>query len=233
MTRSLLKLASLLLMVFAVLNVTARAIGTLQPPNPVLAGFTEGCEDKPQPCWYGITSFPAELRTTEAEALHILAALGYSVEITSDFSSGIHRIVLETNHLTGSDCRVVLTTAYMWVNNDPDEQDIYVQDFALVDCEFLLLGDLLGVLNGPSVFYTCSYNGAEKIRFRDWWLNINQFSPSSHKMVDPVWVDDRIDNISSSLGSPINNWQFDHSSYRLMPRWKLHQELGEKYCKYG
>ena len=36
------------------LSLVARALGTTQPPNPALRGFVEGCEGKPQPCWYGI-----------------------------------------------------------------------------------------------------------------------------------------------------------------------------------
>jgi hypothetical protein len=32
----------------------ARALGGTQPTHPALRGFTEGCEGKPQPCWYGI-----------------------------------------------------------------------------------------------------------------------------------------------------------------------------------
>lgn len=39
---------------FLLLSLTARTMGNTQPPNPALRGFTEGCEDKPQPCWYGI-----------------------------------------------------------------------------------------------------------------------------------------------------------------------------------
>ena len=35
-------------------NLIAKGIGSLQPPNPALQGFTQGCENKPQPCWYGI-----------------------------------------------------------------------------------------------------------------------------------------------------------------------------------
>ena len=36
------------------LSLIACAIGTTQRSNPALRGFTEGCKDKPQPCWYGI-----------------------------------------------------------------------------------------------------------------------------------------------------------------------------------
>jgi hypothetical protein len=59
--------------IFLALFLIARALGTTQPPNPALNGFTEGCEDKPQPCWYGIV--PG--MTTEEEANLILQSLAY------------------------------------------------------------------------------------------------------------------------------------------------------------
>ncbi len=58
---------------FTALTIAARTVGTAQPSNPALAGFTEGCENKPQPCWYGIV--PG--LTTVDEASVILASIGY------------------------------------------------------------------------------------------------------------------------------------------------------------
>lgn len=54
MTRFYLRLIIPIAAVCLTIMLTARAIGTNQPPNPALRGFVEGCEDKPQPCWYGI-----------------------------------------------------------------------------------------------------------------------------------------------------------------------------------
>ncbi|MEO8612104.1 MAG: hypothetical protein ABI690_29675 [Chloroflexota bacterium] len=54
MIRSYLKLIPTFAIVFLALSLAARALGATQPPNPALRGFTKGCEDKPQPCWYGI-----------------------------------------------------------------------------------------------------------------------------------------------------------------------------------
>jgi hypothetical protein len=39
---------------FVLLIAVSRAIGARQPLPSALAGFVEGCEDKPHPCWYGI-----------------------------------------------------------------------------------------------------------------------------------------------------------------------------------
>src|SRR5689334_17247061 len=48
------KVTVILIAVLMVVCIEAKAVGALQPPNPALRGFVEGCEDKPQPCWYGI-----------------------------------------------------------------------------------------------------------------------------------------------------------------------------------
>ena len=54
MTRHYLKLILPIAAIFLALSLVARTLGGTQPPNPALAGFTIGCEGKPQPCWYGI-----------------------------------------------------------------------------------------------------------------------------------------------------------------------------------
>jgi hypothetical protein len=52
--RSFLLVTPILLLVFFSLAMLAKVLGAQQPINPALAGFIEGCEDKPQPCWYGM-----------------------------------------------------------------------------------------------------------------------------------------------------------------------------------
>ncbi len=54
MTRFYLKLIIPITIACLTFMLIAHAFGATQPPNPVLHGFTEGCEAKPQPCWYGI-----------------------------------------------------------------------------------------------------------------------------------------------------------------------------------
>jgi hypothetical protein len=84
MTHFLLKLIIFPLLVFTLSNIAARALGTTQPTNPALAGFTEGCQGKPQPCWYGIV--PGV--TTTEETQEILSQLGYKETPTQVFSFG-------------------------------------------------------------------------------------------------------------------------------------------------
>ncbi|MBZ0281780.1 MAG: hypothetical protein K8L97_13660 [Anaerolineae bacterium] len=67
MIRIYLRLAIPLLAIFIALNIAARAFGSTQAPNPVLRGFTEGCEGKPQPCWYGIV--PGVTSLAEADRI--------------------------------------------------------------------------------------------------------------------------------------------------------------------
>src|SRR5688500_1794465 len=52
---------------FLLLPLTATALCNTQPLNPALRGFVEGCEGKPQPCWYGI--MPAENNIEEARKI--------------------------------------------------------------------------------------------------------------------------------------------------------------------
>ncbi|MEO8612110.1 MAG: hypothetical protein ABI690_29705 [Chloroflexota bacterium] len=54
MTRFYVKFLPLFLVTLLLLAFAARAFGTIQFPNPILRGFTDGCEAKPQPCWHGI-----------------------------------------------------------------------------------------------------------------------------------------------------------------------------------
>lgn len=59
---------------FTVVNLAARTLGGTRPPNPALAGFTDGCQNQPQPCWFGVV--PG--LTTAGDATRLLAAHGYS-----------------------------------------------------------------------------------------------------------------------------------------------------------
>lgn len=72
LTRLYLKWIPLFAITFLALTIAARLVGTARPLNPALAGFIEGCDGKPQPCWYGIV--PGV--TTDAEIYPILAFAG-------------------------------------------------------------------------------------------------------------------------------------------------------------
>ncbi len=54
MPRFYLRFTILFIPLFALLIATMSALGSTQPIHPALRGFMEGCEDIPQPCWYGV-----------------------------------------------------------------------------------------------------------------------------------------------------------------------------------
>jgi hypothetical protein len=62
------------ILVFTASSLAARALGSIQPLEPALTGFTVGCADQPQPCWFGIV--PGV--TTAADATRLLTAQGYT-----------------------------------------------------------------------------------------------------------------------------------------------------------
>jgi hypothetical protein len=72
-----LKISVYLVAILLTGSIAAKSIGSLQPINPALKGFVEGCEDKPQPCWYGIV--PGNTMTKEAEI--ILTDLEYIADV--------------------------------------------------------------------------------------------------------------------------------------------------------
>ncbi len=66
----------------AMMSLAARTMGTLQPMNPALVGFHEGCQDAAQACWYGI--IPGA--TGVEDVLEKLAAAGEPDMARSIFS---------------------------------------------------------------------------------------------------------------------------------------------------
>jgi hypothetical protein len=54
MARFYVRLSLLLMPILALLIIIMGALGSTQPLHPALRGFIEGCENIPQPCWYGI-----------------------------------------------------------------------------------------------------------------------------------------------------------------------------------
>jgi hypothetical protein len=55
------------ILVFTALTLAARTYGAAQMRDPVLAGFIERCDGRPQPCWYGIV--PGETSMQEVRSI--------------------------------------------------------------------------------------------------------------------------------------------------------------------
>src|SRR5690349_20391817 len=94
MPRLLFKLVLVITCGFTLIGFIARIWGDTQLPNPLLRGFTQDCDDQPQPCWYGIV--PGV--TTTSEVKKDLLRSGYTVNSISDAQ-------LYATKLIGGDCQ--------------------------------------------------------------------------------------------------------------------------------
>jgi hypothetical protein len=169
MTRLCFKLALPVVVTFTILAVVARALGNTQPPNPVIVGFTTGCENKPQPCWNGIV--PGV--TTVNEAIEILQTSGWDVsriEISSDVGftakkTGDETCSAETN-------QVVSEGGPIWRYD--------------VTCASWRVGDFLALLGKPQAIASCGEGEVPLIIYKGTIRVGNQFSaPSPFQWVDP------------------------------------------------
>jgi hypothetical protein len=76
MFRLYIQLIHLIAIMFFVFSLVARTLGATQQTDPALRGFSEGCENQPQPCWNGII-----LGKTSAEATsNRISQLGYEID---------------------------------------------------------------------------------------------------------------------------------------------------------
>jgi hypothetical protein len=227
--RLYLKLILPIALIFLVLTLTASALGTTQPPNPALRGFTEGCEDKPQPCWYGIV-----LGETTLDAVHeTLARVGYSITSEEFACCGMPIKYLQAESKGNRDCKLSMDTFPINTDpTDPNQRVHVIVGFELVDCKGLMLGDVFIVLPNPIVAYSCSSVSGELTFRGGFWLNLNP--PFSFTGI--TRVNDPIYSISASLFSDnikSRNLQIDPFWYGFMPQWKLNRIIYNKYCQYG
>jgi hypothetical protein len=66
MLRYLCWISFLSVIVLTILTLIMRAAGSLLPAQPVIAGLDQACEDKPQPCWYGVILGKTTVNEVEA-----------------------------------------------------------------------------------------------------------------------------------------------------------------------
>ncbi|MBI5666456.1 MAG: hypothetical protein HZC41_00490 [Chloroflexi bacterium] len=143
MTRFLLKLIPALVAAFAALNVATRAIGTLQPPNPALAGFIEGCEDKPQPCWYGIVPGISTWEEGEITLSHFSYEQSYEAWISPDGYAAVYEF---SKNLP---CRAV----YLVMDRLEYSKTNSIDRVEFDECSDLLFGDIVERFGEPETFY--------------------------------------------------------------------------------
>jgi hypothetical protein len=140
----LLKLALLLTLVLTATSLAARVMGNTQPLNPALLGFTEGCEDKPQPCWYGI--MPGV--TTTEEGKQILDAVGYRV-IPPQGNIPDNSLSYEGNSLP---CSQAFVLSAIQVNPKSSNVSL-INDLRFFRCQSVYLGDIVTAFGKPDEFY--------------------------------------------------------------------------------
>lgn len=124
------RLSLTLFPVLACLNLTAQAFGSRRPPHAELAGFTTGCENQPQPCWYGIVP---------------------GITLIGDAWSQLERLGYETGG-TLSDRSV----RFVSFKRLPKCAEIYYDHEAtrisslILSCGTLTIGDLMTLLGSPT-----------------------------------------------------------------------------------
>ncbi len=129
------KLSILVIAALTVLSTAASAIGSIQAPNPALAGFTEGCADKPDPCWYGI--IPGV--TTLDEGAAILANLQFVFSektlLNTEFSSANYR----------NENFPCVQIEFGILSEQPD----VIADLSVDYCDRVTIGDFVNALGDP------------------------------------------------------------------------------------
>lgn len=176
MIRIYLRLAIPLVAIFIALNIAARALGSTQPPNPALRGFTEGCEGKPQPCWYGIVSGITDGFTAET----ILRQNGY--ELQSKFNIGMYQLQAEL--ISQKQCKTYLTF-------DSSKPRI-VSSIEIDPCRKLFLGDVLIFWGFPDWMSYCPGRVVELNFYYNNGFHLHPYYTRSSSFISSLFVLDTI-----------------------------------------
>lgn len=113
---------------FTVLNIAAHVMGTTQAANPALNGFVTDCENKPQPCWYGVIL----KETTRRDIVRVVRTQGYHVQ--SEIDSGSIRLVSNyTPPISTEGCDFGVTF----------DLNGFVVDYHLGKCKGIYIGDVI------------------------------------------------------------------------------------------
>jgi hypothetical protein len=148
MSRLLFRFALIIIFLLTLISLVTRTLGSTQPSNPLMSGFTKGCESQPQPCWYGIV--PGV--TTMEEVRDRLLSNGYAVDSISELQ-------LNATKGTAADCQS-LSVIF----------DSHVRQINIAPCQSVVLGDFAkqfgrqeySVLDPLSIWY----QGVIQIVFR-------------------------------------------------------------------
>jgi hypothetical protein len=177
MIRLYLKLVLRVATIFLALSVTARALGETQPPNPALVGFTIGCEDKPQPCWYGIV--PGVTKIVDVPAMLAQHQISAELDYHALYDNQGYRVSrLESTH---NDCPILVSST-----NNSD----YVITIAFDRCVGVQLVQLRQFIfpDGSAYLWKCNHDqDGLQIAYRNilfYIENTSQIPPSNLTKVD-------------------------------------------------
>lgn len=122
------KWAFWLVMILAVFILIAHSLGAIQPPNPATEGFSEGCEGKNLPCWYGIV-----LEETLRRDISVLVADQHYVLQNEVFDGNARLYSNLTPSVPTQSCQLSI---FYDLHNA-------VVDYSLKVCQGIRLGDII------------------------------------------------------------------------------------------
>ena len=163
MLRFFSKISLILTLTLAAFNVVAHVVGTAQPPNAILTGFSEGCEGKSRLCWYGIV--PGV--TSVVEANQILKRHNF---ILSSSGEEYRQETFTTSDET-SPCGIG-----MYLN------DLTIEEMAIWTCNHVQFGDLVTIFGTPKTI-----TGVGIVTFEDKhiWIELPSTNDKRCWNVDP------------------------------------------------
>ena len=131
------RLTLLLMLAVMLVSLAARVVGGAQPPNPALAGFTAGCEGKPQPCWHGVV--PGQ--TTAGEQDRLMQDRHFA-------PIGDGGLIASYQNTTGSpyDCQRIII-----MRTQDGTGQIIVQEVILTQCYTIQSGHIMSLFRLPAV----------------------------------------------------------------------------------
>jgi hypothetical protein len=136
--RFYLKYIPLCITIFLLLAMAARALGGTQPPNDAFKGFVEGCEDKPQPCWYGVV--PGTSREKLREVFQ-----RFDCHATSNYLDARRRNVVAVSCADGQWIpKIVYALDYSISKDNPTVA------FLAITLRTGNVGDLAAIVGGPT-----------------------------------------------------------------------------------
>ena len=199
-THLLFGLILLLTPTFFGFGLLSKVLGSLQPFNPALEGFIVGCEDRPQPCWYGIV--PGV--TTIDEANRVLPLYDYYLVVTTpDFYESI--VANHTSHRRGPKCNVVLR-----YDSSP------VVNAAQLQCRGVSLGELGAVL-GPPLGVESNPGYAVRVIFKQEISVLESGFLGWESFHDPIQIIDLPPRPVDNQYTPSFGW------HGLIPAWRYCQ----------